>query len=206
MPQRHTRPNINPRQRLAVTLASYYACAKRSRVDLPLRRGLLSGGIPQRYVAEVFIHLSLVLGSPAMLDGLEKLRNLVPPKRPRIRSRPRMTRRAGLSALRRVYGTQWRKLLRNLALLHPELPQWIVAESYGRVISRPGLSLGDRELLNIVVLAYQGLERQLYSHLRGALRVGVPPGVIVAALKLSSRRTGKSVSASIQMFRAMTAG
>ena len=112
----------------------------------------------------------------------------------------------GMTTLKKVYGPQSGKLLRNLSQLHPDVPAWIVRESYARVISRPGMPLGDRELLNIVVLAHQGMDRQLYSHLRGALRVGVPSRAIIAALRLGSRRSAKSVATSLRIFRALTAG
>ncbi len=50
-------------------------------------------------------------------------------------------------------------------------------EGYGKVLSRPTLSLDVREMLIVAMLVVQGESgrRQLRSHLRGALNAGVAP-------------------------------
>ncbi|MBI5464604.1 MAG: carboxymuconolactone decarboxylase family protein [Ignavibacteriales bacterium] len=62
-------------------------------------------------------------------------------------------------------------------------------DTYGKVFARPGLELAERELLNVIVLANQKLERQLYSHIRGALRCGLNPAQLLYALDLSEKIT-----------------
>ena len=44
---------------------------------------------------------------------------------------------------------------------------------FGEVWARPGLSLRDRELITVSVIAALGRERQLRLHLRGALNAGL---------------------------------
>ncbi len=56
--------------------------------------------------------------------------------------------------------------------LHPALAEGILEEGYGRVLSRPGLSPRERELILVPVLAATRAWRQLPGHLRGARRVG----------------------------------
>ena len=59
-----------------------------------------------------------------------------------------------------------------MARFHPDLARWILEDGYGKVLSRPILSLRERELIVVAVLAALDLPLQLESHVRGALRVG----------------------------------
>jgi len=70
------------------------------------------------------------------------------------------------------------RLRRNIRKLHPALDDWMIVEGYGKVLSRPGLDLPRRELCIIAACAASEQDRQLHSHLRGALNVGVAPRVI----------------------------
>ncbi|HEU4562819.1 MAG TPA: carboxymuconolactone decarboxylase family protein [Longimicrobium sp.] len=71
-----------------------------------------------------------------------------------------------------VYGRNYLKLRDNVRRLHPDFEGWMVAGGYGRVIGRPGLDLGTRELCIAALLAVWNVPRQLHSHLRGALNTG----------------------------------
>lgn len=57
--------------------------------------------------------------------------------------------------------------------LHPVLAQWIIEDGYGKVLSRSGLTIFEREFVAIAVLAVLGWNRQLESHIRGAMNIGV---------------------------------
>lgn len=81
-------------------------------------------------------------------------------------------RRRGVRLCRRIYGGSFETLMRNMNDLHPALAEGIVEEGYGRVLSRPGLTSRERELILVPVLAALGAWRQLPGHARGALRVG----------------------------------
>jgi 4-carboxymuconolactone decarboxylase len=48
----------------------------------------------------------------------------------------------------------------------------MIAEGYGRTMSRPGLDLLRRELCVVAQTAVMETPRQLLSHLRGALHAG----------------------------------
>ena len=58
----------------------------------------------------------------------------------------------------------------------------MIVEGYGKVLSRPGLDLQRRELCVIASCAAARQDRQLHSHLHGALNVGVSPGDIDTVL------------------------
>jgi 4-carboxymuconolactone decarboxylase len=87
-------------------------------------------------------------------------------------------RRAGERTCERVYGESYRPLRRNIRALHPELDEWMIVEGYGKVLSRPALDLPRRELCIVAACAAAEQDRQLHSHLRGALNVGVASGVV----------------------------
>jgi 4-carboxymuconolactone decarboxylase len=85
-----------------------------------------------------------------------------------------------------VYGAFYEKLRGNIRALHPALDEWMIVEGYGKVLSRPGLDLGRRELCIVAACAAAEQDRQLHSHFHGALNVGVPAETIwgvLAALK-----------------------
>ena len=71
-----------------------------------------------------------------------------------------------------------------MAGFHPELAEWILDDGYGRVLSRPGLSIRERELIVVAVLSALRLPKQLESHVRGALRVGATPREVAAMLAI----------------------
>ena len=95
-------------------------------------------------------------------------------------------RRRGEETCRVVYGPNYDKLRENVARLHPALDAWMVAEGYGRTLSRPGLDLARRELCVIAQVMVLGAERQLHSHLRGARNAGATDAVIEQALDEAS--------------------
>ncbi len=79
----------------------------------------------------------------------------------------------GSALQEKVYRRNTEKLRSSLATLSPELAEWTVLVGYGLVLSRPGLEPGIRELLEVAILTAQGFPRQLHSHFRGALNLGM---------------------------------
>lgn len=175
------------RQQCCVSIAALFAVNRRREASLQLKKFLSVSAFSTLFLEELFFHLSLVLGFPAMLEGLEFVRTIRPdPKF--FRSKKHSGNSAeGKKILSRIYGDQTGKLLRNIGAIHKDARSIIVHDVYGKVFSRPGLTLRERELINVAVLAIQGLDRQLYSHLRGCLRIGIKPDAIREALSLAQR-------------------
>ena len=71
-----------------------------------------------------------------------------------------------------IYGKFYEKLRHNIAALHPALDEWMIVEGYGKILSRPGLDLALRELCVVAACVAAGQDRQLHSHLHGALNTG----------------------------------
>jgi 4-carboxymuconolactone decarboxylase len=70
----------------------------------------------------------------------------------------------------------------NIRNLHPALDAWMIVEGYGKVLGRSGLDLARRELCVVAVCAMARQDRQLHSHLHGALHAGASAAVVSAAL------------------------
>ncbi len=194
---------LAPRVRLLTTLSSLYTIGERERASRVVERAVRKKLYPFRFFSETFIHLSLFLGYPAMLDGLERLSVL---KRGRTGGSAsplgaKGSARKGKTTLRQIYGEQAEKLVSRLNGLQPGLGTRITEEAYGAIMGRRGLSLADREIINVVILFIDGFELQLYSHLRGALRVGVNPRTLKSVLLLAARLARKTPRREIEMLR-----
>lgn len=81
-----------------------------------------------------------------------------------------------------VYGASYELLRRNMRELHPALDAWMITDGYGKVLSRPGLDLKRRELCVVAACAAAGQQRQLHSHLHGAINSGATPEEISETL------------------------
>jgi 4-carboxymuconolactone decarboxylase len=77
-----------------------------------------------------------------------------------------------------VYGDSYEKLRENVRQLHPALDEWMIIDGYGKVLSRPGVDLRTRELCVVAACAVSGQQRQLHSHLHGALNAGAAAGEV----------------------------
>jgi len=81
-----------------------------------------------------------------------------------------------------VYGSFYKRLRVNIRDLHPALDAWMIVEGYGKVLGRPQLDLARRELCVVAACAVARQDRQLHSHLHGALHAGASAAVVTAAL------------------------
>lgn len=88
----------------------------------------------------------------------------------------------GVETCRTVYGGSYDLLRENIRALHPALDSWMIADGYGKVLSRPELDLKTRELCIVAACAAAGQQRQLHSHLHGALNSGARTEEIHGAL------------------------
>ena len=81
-----------------------------------------------------------------------------------------------------VYGDHYERLRKNIRQLHPALDEWMIVDGYGKVLSRPGVDLRTRELCVVAACAVSGQQRQLHSHLHGALNAGASAATVGAVL------------------------
>ncbi|MCB9899060.1 MAG: carboxymuconolactone decarboxylase family protein [Planctomycetes bacterium] len=92
---------------------------------------------------------------------------------------------AGRAVFERIYARQTDDVLGTLDGLVPGFADWVLDDAYGRILSRPGLSLAEREILAVAALALAALPRPLGSHVRGALRNGSTVEVVEDILRCS---------------------
>ena len=89
-----------------------------------------------------------------------------------------------------VYGESYEMLRDNVRSLHPALDSWMITDGYGKVLSRSALDLRTRELCIVAACAASGQQRQLHSHLHGALNAGATTAEVESALDSLSSIVG----------------
>jgi 4-carboxymuconolactone decarboxylase len=152
-------------------------------------RSALSGamvGVDPVWVEEVILQTYLFAGFPRALNAAREWRRLS--GRPAPESDDDSTFEAsqlterGEATCAKVYGRFYEPLRHNIKALHPALDAWMVTEGYGKVLGRPQLDLARRELCVVAACAIARQDRQLHSHLHGALHAGASPAHVDAAL------------------------
>jgi 4-carboxymuconolactone decarboxylase len=110
--------------------------------------------------------------------------------------------REGTETCKVVYGSNYDRLRQTVRDLHPALDQWMITEGYGRTLSRPGLTLRQRELLMVAMCAVLDVPHQLHSHLKGALHAGATGVEVGEALETAiAGVTGREQEQARQLFK-----
>ncbi len=141
--------------------------------------------IPSDWVEELLLQTYLFAGFPRALNAMREWRRLGRAAPAGVDATPDVVawHRAGEATCHAVYGSMYERLRENIRALHPLLDEWMITEGYGKVLSRAALDLPRRELCIVAACAAAGQDRQLHSHLHGAVNVGVAPAVIDRALE-----------------------
>ena len=129
--------------------------------------------IPFIKIYETLLQNYLFTGYPSALLSLKLLKEMYPSKK--LPNAADMNlyhfKKKGEENCKKIYGTKYEKLIRNVNNLSPDMAKWLVLEGYGKVLGRKGLSLKERELCIVATLTVLKFEDQLYSHINGAFRV-----------------------------------
>jgi 4-carboxymuconolactone decarboxylase len=105
-----------------------------------------------------------------------------------------------------VYGPFYERLRHNIRQLHPALDAWMIVEGYGKVLSRQALDLKRRELCIVSACAMARQDRQLHSHLYGAIHAGASPREVAAALDTVADLLGSDDAARYRQLLARVVG
>ncbi|MCD6250635.1 MAG: carboxymuconolactone decarboxylase family protein [candidate division Zixibacteria bacterium] len=133
---------------------------------------------------EIVLQSHLFLGFPRMLIAAEALTASVPNGslvlQPAELSDDTLTTwlEQGQNLCRRIYDSSYDALKTRVQGIAPEIFLWMELEGYGKVLSRPGLDIIDREMAIVACLMMENRVSQLHSHLRGALNVGAEPQLV----------------------------
>jgi len=167
-----------------VSLAALLAGGSEAQVRDALAAAV--AGVRASWVEEVILQTYLFAGFPRALNAAREWRRLSGRKAPATDvdaiDVPDERQARGTVTCQTVYGRFYDRLRVNIAELHPALDQWMIEEGYGKVLSRAPLDLARRELCIVAACAMARQDRQLHSHLHGAMHAGASPVVITAAL------------------------
>ncbi|HEY7232880.1 MAG TPA: carboxymuconolactone decarboxylase family protein [Gemmatimonadaceae bacterium] len=176
-----TLATLDDATRRLVRLAAIIASADEQAIRASLTESI--DATPVEWIEELILQSYLFCGFPRSLNAMREWRRLTGRPAPATADigGPEWRRR-GEATCRLVYGAMYERLRVNIRALHPELDDWMIVEGYGKVLSRPGLDLARRELCIVAACAASAQDRQLHSHLHGALNVGVAPRTLTEAL------------------------
>ena len=158
-------------------------------------------GVDPIWVEEVILQSYLFAGLPRTLNAMREWRRAsgrAAPSRDEgseTEARASEWRLRGEATCAAVYGEMYDRLRVNIAALHPALDAWMVVEGYGKVLGRPQLDAMRRELCIVAVCAVVKQDRQLQSHLHGALNTGATPEQVAGALVAVGDMVGKAGTA-----------
>lgn len=146
-----------------------------------------SARVPRVWVEELILQTYLFAGFPRALNAMREWRKASGSPAPERDEGERPDATAewaeeGEQTCHTVYGDMYERLRVNIRALHPALDSWMIVEGYGKVLSRPGLDLKRRELCVIAACAVLEQERQLHSHLHGAVNAGATHAEVDATL------------------------
>jgi 4-carboxymuconolactone decarboxylase len=167
--------------------------------------------VPPLHVEELVLQSYLFCGFPRALNAAREWRRVSQRSAPASDETEDVSlaaewRERGEQTCAAVYGTMYEKLRLNVRDLHPALDSWMVVDGYGKVLSRPGLDLPRRELCVVAACAAMGQDRQLHSHLRGSLNVGVDPAALAETLDAIAGLIGADRARSAQLLLARVLG
>ncbi|MHC4550185.1 MAG: carboxymuconolactone decarboxylase family protein [Planctomycetota bacterium] len=160
-------------------------------------RAALADGVPAADLQEATLQVFLFAGYPRAINAFEELVHALgehappPPQEPE----PEDLLARGRETFARIYGPHADAVLGKLDRMHPEFARYILRDAYGQVLGRPFLSLADRELMAVAMLAALGPRRQLSAHVRGCLRVGLAPQEVRRALAAAEEAVGELIPA-----------
>lgn len=169
-----------------VDLAAAQAAGDAAGMEAAMHRLRTARQVDQ--VEEALLQSYLFLGFPSAIEALRRWRALgTAAPRPAPVDLDEWVPR-GERTCATVYGDHYDALRANIVQLHPDLDRWMVMEGYGKVLSRPGLSLDVRELLivSMLVVAGERGRRQLRSHLKGALNAGATHQDVATTIQRAS--------------------
>lgn len=155
-----------------------------------------ANGLDPEWVEEIILQSYLFAGFPRTLNAAREWRRISGRPAPRVDDDAQAERQSAVWRERGertcavVYGPLYEGLRRNIRELHPALDSWMIVDGYGKVLSRAGLDLRRRELCVVGACAAARQDRQLHSHLHGALHAGATPAEVADALAAVQDLTG----------------
>ncbi len=169
-----TMTGLDGAMRMLVRVAALLAGGSEPDIRVALQAAV--DGVSATWIEEVILQTYLFAGFPRSLNGMREWRRISGRVAPLADSSEivdgEASKRDGEATCSTVYGRFYAQLRHNIRDLHPALDTWMITEGYGKVLSRPQLELWRRELCIVAACAISRQDRQLHSHLHGALHSG----------------------------------
>ncbi len=170
-----------------------------------------AASVPPAWIEELVVQSYLFSGFPRALNAARQWRKVSPVPAPTRDESDDVTevdewRMRGEVTCSAVYGRMYDRLRENIRDLHPALDSAMIVEGYGKILGRTGLDLPRRELCIVAACAATEQDRQLHSHLHGALNVGVAPSALSAAIDALETVLGAERVRSIRLLLARVLG
>ncbi len=185
----------DPRRKHAVLVSASLVRSQQDRLIADFQVALAEA-FSRAELVELILQSLLFDGYPCALEGLITLKKISHENstreeytEPYNRENLQIWFKRGEKLCQEIYGGNFSPLLNNVASLSPTLKEWMLYEGYGRVLARPALPIDVREMGIIAILTVKKLPRQLHSHLRGALRVGISRPELEYAVSLCAAYT-----------------
>lgn len=163
--------NLGETELLAL-LSSASVIRKTKYFDFILKHLLLKNA-PKKKIYEALLQTYLFAGFPSALISLKNFNKIVSAEKNYDGYDLHNYTKRGLNNCRIIYGEKFDKLIANIKDFSPEMAEWLIVEGYGKVLGRKGLSLKEREVCIISILAALKFKDQLYSHINGLVRLKV---------------------------------
>jgi alkylhydroperoxidase/carboxymuconolactone decarboxylase family protein YurZ len=133
-----------------------------------------AAALPRAQFEEMLLQAVLFFGFPRVVSAFEVCNRAWPAATPPAGGALPMERQAaaGRELFAAIYGGNDAAVRGMLASFHREFHDFVLEAAYGRILTRPSLDAGTRELLAVAALASLDQKPQLVAHARGALRFG----------------------------------
>ena len=156
-----------------LTLLSAASVLRKDRYFYLIIDNLLKRKYSTKKIYEALLQTYLFAGFPSALISLKIFNQIVSREKKYSGYDLHKYTERGKKNCKIIYGNKYEKLISNVKSLSPEMAEWLVVEGYGKVLGRKGLSLKEREVCIVSILAALKFRDQLYSHINGAIRVKV---------------------------------
>jgi alkylhydroperoxidase/carboxymuconolactone decarboxylase family protein YurZ len=156
-----------------LTLLSAASVLRKDRYFYLIIDNLLKRRYSAKKIYEALLQTYLFAGFPSALISLKIFNQIVSREKKYEGYDLHKYTERGKKNCKIIYGNKYEKLISNVKSLSPEMAEWLVVEGYGKVLGRKGLSLQEREVCIVSILAALKFRDQLYSHINGAIRVKV---------------------------------
>lgn len=154
-------------------------------------------------IYEAILQCYLFCGFPAVIETLIIFKKHFPSfSKKKTAYNVTSFKKKGIVNCKLVYKNNFKKLIENISSYSPDLKDWMIIEGYGKVLGRSGLSILEREFLNVAILASRFYGSQLNSHLRGCMHLGATKEELNSFLNKLTKTSGeKNIESAINLLK-----